>query len=269
MIKLIAIDLDGTLLNGAKEISEENKRVLKLAKAQGAEVVICTGRPLAAIRHYLQELGMEEDGDYSITFNGGLVQKNKSGEVLGRAALTYAEVLELATLAESLDLPLDIVMDEHVYQLPTSPDHKSGYNVLHNYLDFVPKTVADLNEEEAYNKTVSCYDAAYLDAQIPKIPQAFFEKFEIAKSRDILLEFLPKGVDKAYGMQILGDALGIKPEEMMAIGDEENDLPMIEFAGYGVAMGNAVPTVKAAANVLTADNEHDGVAEVVRKYVLK
>lgn len=75
MIKLIAIDLDGTLLDEEKKISNENKRVLAEAKAKGVKIVLCTGRPLAAMAHYLQELGLVDEGDFSITFNGGLVQK--------------------------------------------------------------------------------------------------------------------------------------------------------------------------------------------------
>ncbi len=82
MIKLVAIDLDGTLLNSQKEISLRNKQALMAAKQAGVKVVICTGRPLAAIGPYLEELGLQEEGDYSITFNGGLVQKNDTGPLL-------------------------------------------------------------------------------------------------------------------------------------------------------------------------------------------
>ena len=82
MIKLVAIDLDGTLLNEQKLISDENKQALAQAKQQGVKIVLCTGRPLAAMAHYLQELGLVDEGDYSITFNGGLVQKNDTGEIM-------------------------------------------------------------------------------------------------------------------------------------------------------------------------------------------
>ena len=92
MIKLVAIDLDGTLLDGKKQVSQKNKEVLAQAKAQGVKIVLCTGRPLRAIRPYLEELSLNESGDYSITFNGGLVQKKDTGEIMEKAALQLADI---------------------------------------------------------------------------------------------------------------------------------------------------------------------------------
>ena len=100
MIRLIAIDLDGTLLQDDKTISERNKRVLKEVKRRGMKVVICTGRPLKAIEHILQELQLLDDEDYSITFNGGLVQKNASGEILAKTSFSLEEVRQLAKVVK-------------------------------------------------------------------------------------------------------------------------------------------------------------------------
>ena len=126
-----------------------------------------------------------------------------------------------------------------------------------------------MTEDLLYNKAVVAFEQTYLDQQLAKIPADFKERYEIIKTRDVLLEFMPKGVTKAYGCQLLAEHLGITADEVMAIGDEENDLPMIEYAGLGVAMENAVPMVKAAADVVTASNTNDGVAQVVEKYVLQ
>ncbi|MGM0137812.1 hypothetical protein IGI65_000214 [Enterococcus sp. DIV0755b] len=269
MIKMIAIDLDGTLLDNNKKISPRNKAALAKAKAQGVKIVLCTGRPLRAIRPYLEELQLKEAGDYSITFNGGLVQKNDTGEVMAKSTLSYANVKELIALAEALELPLDVVSDEIVYVLPTDPNHESIYAKLNPLLHFEPLTTAALTEDLLYNKAVVAFEQSYLDQQLAKIPAALNERYEIIKTRDVLLEFMPKGVTKAYGCQLLAQHLNITAAEVMAIGDEENDLPMIEYAGLGVAMENAVPMIKAAANVVTASNTDDGVAQVVEKYVLQ
>ncbi|HAX1100225.1 TPA: HAD-IIB family hydrolase, partial [Enterococcus faecium] len=104
---------------------------------------------------------------------------------------------------------------------------------------------------------------------IKEIPAEFHEMYEIIKTRSMLLEFMPKGVTKAYGISLLAKDLGLKQEEIMAIGDEENDLPMIQYAGLGVAMENAVPFVKEAADFVTASNEENGVAKVIQKFVLE
>lgn len=266
---MIAIDLDGTLLDQEKKISQRNKEALAKAKAQGVKIVLCTGRPLRAIRPYLEELELKEAGDYSITFNGGIVQKNDTGEVMAKSVLSYDNVQELVKLARDLALPLDIVSDEVVYILPTAPDHQSIYSKLNPLLHFQPFSQAELTEELLYNKAVVAFEQEYLDQQLAKIPAEFKERYEIIKTRDVLLEFMPKGVTKAYGCKLLAEHLGITAAEVMATGDEENDLPMIEYAGMGVAMDNAVAMVKEAADVITASNVADGVAQVVEKYVLQ
>lgn len=269
MIKMIAIDLDGTLLNNQKEISPANKRALQAAKDQGVKIVICTGRPLRAIRPYLTELDLKNPGDYAITFNGGLVQQNDTGAVIEKAALTFAQVQELITVAEALALPLDVVSDEIVWSLPTAEGRQSIYGQLNPLLDVRDTTVAQLDPEALYNKAVVAYEQTYLDQQLAKVSPAVRSEFEVIKTRDVLLEFMPKGITKAYGIDLLAKKLGITAAEVMAIGDEENDLPMIAYAGIGVAMANAVPLVKAAADVLTGSNEADGVTQVIEKYVLE
>ena len=109
MIKLVAIDLDGTLLTDDKRISQKNLTVLQKAKEQGVKVVLCTGRPLAAITPFIEQLGLNEPGDYSITFNGGLVQKNDTGEILSKSAMTLEDVQRISQLMIELDLPLDVL----------------------------------------------------------------------------------------------------------------------------------------------------------------
>lgn len=268
MIKLIAIDLDGTLLNEEKQISPENKEALAKAKAQGVKIVLCTGRPLAAMAHYLQELGLVEEGDYSITFNGGLVQKNDTGEIIEKKAMAVSDIQRLYTLAQELELPLDVLSDNVVLQLPSAPNKQSLYNVLNNLLQFQPAELADITDEFVLNKAVIAYEQEELDAKIKEIPSAYYDSYEIIKTRNVLLEFMPKGVTKAYGISLLAKDLGLDPSEVMAIGDEENDLPMIEYAGLGVAMENAVPFVKEAADHVTASNIEHGVAKAIQQFVL-
>lgn len=269
MIKLVAIDLDGTLLNSHKEISQKNKDVLAQAKAAGVKIVLCTGRPLAAIEVYLETLGLRDNGDYSITFNGGLVQKNDTGEIIEKALMPLDAVHDLYQLAAELNVPLDILSDGLVLQLPTSLENRSLYSQLNNLLTFEAAELQHLTADKIYNKAVVAIDEDYLDEQISKIPTTFYDRYEVIKTRSNLLEFMPKGITKAYGISLLARDLEIKQEEIMTIGDEENDLPMIEYAGLGVAMENAVASVKALADVITDTNDNDGVAHAVEKFVLE
>ncbi|MBO0466078.1 HAD family phosphatase [Enterococcus plantarum] len=269
MIKLVAIDLDGTLLDSKKEISARNKEALTQAKAAGVKIVICTGRPLAAIGIYLDALNLRDNGDYSITFNGGLVQKNDTGEIIEKSSLALENVHELYELAKSLNVPLDILSDGLVMQLSTTQEYESLYSQLNKLLTFESYEVAQLTTDRIYNKAVIAVDQAYLDEQIKKIPSLFYDRYEVIKTRSNLLEFMPKGITKAYGISLLARDLGIKQEEIMTIGDEENDVPMIEYAGLGVAMENAVAKVKDLADVITDTNDNDGVAQAVEKFVLE
>lgn len=268
MIKLVAIDLDGTLLNSQKEISLRNKQALMAAKQAGVKVVICTGRPLAAIGPYLEELGLQDEGDYSITFNGGLVQKNDTGAIIEKTLMPLEAIHELYQLATTLNMPFDVLSDVVVMQLPSAPNYPSIYSSLNKLLTFESYKLEELTPNRIYNKVVVAIDEAYLNERIKEIPASFYERFEIIKTRNNLLEFMPKGITKAYGISLLAKDLGIRAEEIMTLGDEENDLPMIEYAGLGVAMANAIPLVKEAADVVTDTNDQDGVAKAVEKYIL-
>lgn len=266
MIKLVAIDLDGTLLTDTKTISDTNKKILAEAKARGVKIVICTGRPLIAIKNYLTELNLLDANDYSITFNGGLIQTN-TGEILGKTAMSLEDVQHLRQLLTKIDLPMDVLSDALCYQIATAPEHPSIYPTLNKALTYVDKDAAELGETTLYNKVVSATDVDYLDQQIAKIPAEDYDRFEIFKTRANLLEFMPKGVTKAFGLSVLGEHLGILPNEMMALGDEANDLSMISYAGMGVAMENATDGVKSAANFVTRTNQADGVAHAIQKFV--
>ena len=132
-----------------------------------------------------------------------------------------------------LALPVDVLSEELVLQLPTAPDYPSIYPQLNGLLTFQSVKLADLTEDGLYNKVVMAYDQDYLDQQIAKIPAQFKEDYEVIKTRSNLLEFMPKGVTKAFGLAHLAAHLGLTSDEIMALGDEENDLSMIEYAGMG------------------------------------
>ncbi|MGT2754143.1 Cof-type HAD-IIB family hydrolase [Streptococcus ovis] len=265
-IKLIALDLDGTLLNSKKEISPTNKEALLLAHQKGVKIVITTGRPLPAVEVYLKELDLMHADEYSITFNGGLVQTNDGG-VLDQTGFGMDAVQEIYALTKELGMPLDIVHGGNVHLLPSPVE--SLYPTCNPLLKYIPTAYEELPQGVEFNKAVSAYHPEVLDALIPKIPASFYEKFEIFKSRDILLEWSPKGVHKAEGLAKLITHLGIDQSEIMTCGDEENDHSMIEWAGLGVCMANGSDKVKAVANVVTPmTNEEDAVAWAVRKYVL-
>ena len=267
-IKLIALDLDGTLLTSDKKISERNLAALKAAQAKGVKVVLTTGRPLKAMDFFLHELGTDgREDEYTITFNGGLVQRN-TGEILDKTVFSYDDVARIYEETDKLHIPLDAICEGLVYQIQSDQD--SLYAQFNPALTFEPVDFSDLSSQQTYNKCVTAYAKEPLDAAIEQISPELFERYEIFKSREMLLEWSPKNVHKANGLEKLIAHLGSERSQVMACGDEANDLSMIEWAGLGVAMQNAVASVKEAANVVTPmTNDEDAVAWAIEEYVLK
>ncbi|GGE27447.1 Cof-type HAD-IIB family hydrolase [Streptococcus himalayensis] len=267
-IRLIALDLDGTLLNSEKQISRKNLAALRAAQEKGVKIVLTTGRPLKAMEFFLTELGLANQADeYTITFNGGLVQRN-TGEILDKTVFSQDDVARIFAETERLGLPLDAISEGTVYQIQS--DQESLYSTCNPTLQFEKVAFADLSSQQTYNKCVTAYTPEIVDAGLQKISKDLFDQYEIFKSRDILLEWSPKNVHKANGLEKLIAHLGIDRSQVMACGDEANDLSMIEWAGLGVAMGNAVEEVKEVAKVITPmTNDQDAVAWAIKEYVLK
>jgi hypothetical protein len=268
-IKLVAIDLDGTLLNTAHEVSKENKQAIQAAKDAGIKVVLCTGRPLKGMIHILQECNLLEEGDLGITYNGGLVQWTHTGKTVSQITHTKEDVQVAYQLSQKMGMPLNLIDLDHVYEPEYPKGRESLYSTIMKALPFKPIQMNKLPESLAINKMVMCWHQDELDEAIASIPSEYHERFTIMKSRPNLLEVLPKEVDKGKGLAMLAEKLGLAREEIMGIGDQENDLAMVEYAGLGVAMGNATEEVKHAAQFVTKTNDEYGVAYAIEKFVLK
>ncbi len=273
-IKLVAIDLDGTLLDSNRALSPENKTAIQEAKAAGVKIVLCTGRPLRSMLHLLEEADLLDDEDIVITYNGGLIQKSKTGEVIHELTLNRAKSLDIYKLGQQLNLPVNFIdldyVHEPIYPMGAESIYKNASRGVpkENALEFIQVDIEKLPDPFRINKIVMSRPAEELDEMIPKIPAEYYEKYNIYKSQPFILEFLPKFVNKGYAMRIIGERLGLEKAQIMGIGDQENDLSLVEDAGFGVAMGNAINQVKEAADYITKSNDENGVAYAIRKFVL-
>lgn len=273
-IKLIAIDLDGTLLRSDHSLSEENRSAIKAAKDTGVQIVLCTGRPLRSMQHLLEEADLLDDNDIAITYNGGLIQKTKSREIINEITFNRAECLEIYELSKKLNMPLNFIDLDYVYE-PLYPEGiESHYTAMNssvpkqNALQFTDIDINDLPDPFTINKMVISRPPEELDAIIPKIPAHYHEKYNIYKSQPSILEILPQKVDKGYSMRIIGEMLGLEKSQIMGIGDQENDLSLVANAGIGIAMENAIDQVKETADYITKSNDENGVAHAIHKFVL-
>ncbi|CAN7244105.1 Cof-type HAD-IIB family hydrolase [Rossellomorea sp. LjRoot5] len=264
--KMIVLDLDDTLLRDDQTISNRTKDALIQAQEAGVKVVLASGRPTQGMRWVAEELKLDHYGSYILPFNGSKIIDCKTKEE------KYSRTLSAET-AHSL---YDISKREDVGILTYAEDaiiveEKNQFASIESDLTGLPvKVVPDFKEAITgpVVKALMLKEADYL-AEVEKKLQAELDgELSVMRSKPFFLEFTQLGVTKGASLDYLIKPMGIKPEEVIAIGDSYNDLTMIEFAGLGVAMGNAPDDMKEKADYVTSSNMEDGVAEVVETFVL-
>ena len=271
MIKLIAIDMDGTLLNEKKHIDKAEKEAIHEAIEAGIKIVLCTGRPLYGILPFYEELGLSElDSEgYVILNNGCSIHKTKDWKLIDQVNFTSDDIEYLYKFSESYDINFTLVNDTYYFNIGRKPTDE-----LIKDAGFVFSDITDISLEEAKSGKHKIMKIMFLGN--PEIMADFQKenenilknKYSSVLSQPYVYEILPKGNNKGTGLKKLAKKLGIKQEEIMAIGDGNNDIEMFEYANYSVAMENGTELAKKAAKYQTDNNENDGVAKAIRKYAL-
>lgn len=267
MIKLIAIDLDGTLLTTDKKISRENIEALHYAHSKGVKIVICTGRPYLAMTDFVEEIGLNNDDDYVIIFNGAQVRRASDGKVLLSNKLSLSDMEKWYQELTRLDLPINPIDDEWVYEPTAYPE---GYPSFYAETSPAPSKVFDFSKfesEHKFNKFVITVDEAHLAKQMPQIDPGLMADYSTSLSHPYQLEVMELGTNKGNAVLGLAEKMGISMDEIVAIGDQENDRSMLELPLHSVAMGNAIPAMKELAEFITDSNDNSGVAKAIYHYV--
>ncbi|WP_270313728.1 Cof-type HAD-IIB family hydrolase [Leuconostoc citreum] len=268
-IKLIALDLDNTLLLPDKKLSHRNKCILQTLHHHHIKIVLTTGRPLPNTKPILDQLNFTEKDDYVILFNGGLIKNLSNNNILLNKYFSIKNIQHILLILKSLSLPIDLVTQNHVYSIKEYG--QSAYSqLISRSLPYSQINLSVLNTHTnfQFNKFVVCSTSeqlSHLEKILSNSPLTN-NQFNFVRSRRTLLEFIPKNVNKALALNVLLEHLSLTPDNLMAFGDEENDIEMIKLARIGVAMGNAIPKVKAVADFQTLDNVHDGVSEFLESY---
>ena len=265
-IKLIAIDIDGTLINSKQELTQATIDALEAAAKAGVHVCICTGRPLTEFRQYIEKLpGMR----YVVTCTGAQVMDLQTGKDIFRKALSADELRMLYKIVASYGTVPDIFDEENA--IHNRAEDIADEDFWGVFLETVQKNHIAEEDMDAYienyqgvSNKVHMYfrDLSHkpkLWEELKKLP------YEIMESHPMDLEIMPLGIDKGLGLQKLAEYLGLQAEEVMVLGDGGNDVGMFRYAGTAVAMKNASDTAKAAADRISPyTNDEDGVAREVR-----
>ncbi len=261
--KLVALDIDGTLLNSRMEVTGPVREAVNRALANGTKVTLATGRMYVAARPFALELGIDAP---LVTYQGALV-KTVSGEELIHRPLGLELAREVISRVNAYGYHINLYLDDRLYVESESKEARdyaaiSGiplYPVgdLLQFMDREPTKVLAIAREEL------------LDELAEELKPHFAGKLHISKSKPHFLEFSHPKATKAHALDHLAGLYGISKDEIIAVGDSYNDLEMLNYAGLGVVLDNARDEVKKHADYIAPSNDHDGVAHVLYKFVLE
>ncbi len=263
--KLIALDLDGTLKNTNNEITPQTKEALIKAQEMGIKIVLASGRPTPGLRHEAKELDLEKYGGYILSFNGARVVDVKTKDTIYEQTLTIDEAKKAYDRAKEYGLACMTYEDDMI----VTEDIDDEYvNVESSINDIQKKKVFfKTNLKNPIHKVLLTGKPDYVGSIIDEFKQPFGDSLSIYRSAPFFIEIMAQGIDKAASLDRLVKILGMKQEEVMAFGDGYNDLSMIEYAGMGIAMDNAVDGVKERANYITLSNNDAGIADALYKMI--
>lgn len=264
MYKLIAIDLDDTLLNDNLEISPRNRQALSSAVKRGVVVTVATGRMFRSALPFALDLGIEVP---IITYQGAIVKNARSGEVLVNRPVPLELARQVLEEGYRAGVHMNVYFNDALY-VDSITAEAEGYAKLAGVEMIAVGNLIEFLQEEP-TKILYIADPSRLDRLKGPMQDRFGENLYITKSKPNYLEFLHPRATKKYALEELAARFGVVQAEIMAFGDSYNDLEMIEYAGLGVAMGNAPDDIKAKADYVTVTNNEDGVAVVIEKFVLK
>lgn len=269
MYKLIALDIDGTLLNSEKVITSNVYDAIQEAKENGFKVVLSTGRPLPGVTPLLEKLNLTDDGDYVICFNGAVVQEVKSKTVIADIDMSvedfnviHDQVFKPFNTNIHINTPTHLITPQEVpHKYTVHESELNNISIEHRY-------AKDIDDSIKFCKIMIVDEPARLEEIISNLPKDLYDKYTIVRSAPFFLEFLNKNANKGTALKALCENINLPIEKTIAVGDEENDQHMIKLAGLGVAMGNARESIKEIADYVTDTNNNHGVAKTINKFLL-
>lgn len=266
--KVLVLDIDGTLTNSEKEITPATKRGIQTVLEHGHKVILASGRPTPGMRRYEKELELEKYGGYLLSFNGGRIIECRTGEIIYQRILPLSIIPGLYAFAKKNGCGLVTYFGDSVISA-FEPDE---YVELESRINGMPVKVVDNFVRFVDFDINKCILTATVDKALElekQLQEKYSDIVSVYRSEPFFIEIMPKNVDKATSLDRMLESVGLTRDNAICCGDGFNDISMIKYAGTGVAMGNAQPAVKEAADYITGTNDEDGLVEVIDEFIIK
>ncbi|MBQ0000495.1 MAG: HAD family phosphatase [Clostridiales bacterium] len=267
--KILFLDLDGTLLNDEKKITEGNAEAIRRALVEGHKIVINTGRASSSALRLAGELGLNMEGCYAITYNGACIYDLALKKPVYRVAIPMEHARYTMSLAKELGIHSHTYSEQCVVSETDNPDLQQYLAYTSMTADIVPDPCDYLAEDPCKVLIVDYKKTGALETYVERIKDWAPGKVDYFYSCEELLEIVSPGVSKGNAIRILCKLLDIPLENTVSAGDADNDIPMITTTKIGVVMKNAAPHMRQYGNYVTEhDNNHDGIREIIEKFIL-
>ncbi|MBC1806358.1 HAD family phosphatase [Listeria sp. FSL L7-0993] len=272
----IILDIDGTLLNDDKKISTKTKEALITAQQNGIKLILASGRPTTGMHLYAEQLEMEKYHGLLVSYNGAKVVDCQTKEELFNQALTVSEGKAVLEHMKNFEVKVMIDKDDYMYVNDVFDCYVPYKGEEINIIQYESRggnfKLCEKDDLAAFldyriSKILTAGDPAYMQENYQAMMAPFKDSLNCVFTADFYFEFTAQGIDKAKALDTVLTPLGIHPENIIAFGDGHNDITMVEYAGTGIAMSNAVPELKAAASSVTLSNNEDGIAHVLNSLI--
>ena len=265
MIKLITTDVDGTLVTPLKRLTKENIAAIERAKDAGIHIALVSGRPFHSMIDLNKRLGLDKKGHFTICQNGSYVFDNFSQKPMFGTFQSPSDLVKVAKLLENYRLDISAMDGENFY---SNKKRANIYTKIDAKIHKMPIKLVDyenLPEDMEFGRFMVLGSKGEIKRFIENMPEEIKNNYYPVQTAPFLVEIMNKNTNKGYAISQMADKLGYKMEEVMAIGNEKNDIPMLEAAGFAVAMGNAVDELKKHADYITKSNLKSGVGHAIDK----
>ena len=263
--KMLVLDIDGTLTNSKKEITENTKKAITTVLEAGHVVVIASGRPTPGTKKVCEELNLSKYNGYVLSYNGAKITRLSDMAVVHQKVLDKKYIPEIFEYCQENDLGMMTYEDDDAITGTRTDEYMElearinsiGLRKIDNFVDYVTFPV---------NKCLLTKKADEAERHCAYLNEKYDGELSIYRSEPFFVEIMPKGVDKAASLEVLRRILDVKLENIICCGDGFNDLSMIKYAGVGVCMENGVQICKEAADYIAPSNDMDGIVDVIEKY---